>query len=704
MIVAACLATAFFHNAATTWERWGDVIVDSGRELDVPRQMLAGRALYADIRYWYGPLAPWVNRALYGMFGVEVGVLTAAGLVSAMLLAWLAYRTLRLFTGRPSATTGAVVMLYVNAFAQLYPLNIFNFVLPYAFPATYGMVLALASLYFLIRDLRTRRRHDLWLSCACLGLTALCKPEVLAAALVAHALAAMAASPAQRSGGRLAPYAAAIALPALAYGWLWLHGGANPWPDLRAVAAATADAAYSLRHGGLDDPWRALTDAATSAAGLGAMLLLSVAGSIAADRLEPSRPRSPRLPGLVAGLCSGALVLALGPFRVLRALPILLLAVFAHHLMRALRDPSRRPAEAPALVLYGCGLAALVRVAFRCGAEHYGFFLLVPGLLGFVVFWTEVVPARLSPRSAAGSAAGRAHALVLLAALAWSHAQTTQARARQVYGSEGPVRIRTAQGSLACSSRYVGTVDEAVRYLATTPPSSTVVALPEGAALAFLAGRTNAVGLHTFLPLDFVGRYGEEAVVAALERAAPDYVVITARDVREYGRQGFGIDYGRKVAAWVEARYAPLRDFRSPLYRVVVLGRRAAASAQRAQEVAVVVAPQPAGGQRRAVQGVVERGHGEQRLVPGQEGPHARELQLARGRRGGGREGQPAIASKGLGHGPQLQEAVGQVQGQETVRIAQVAQVHLEGLARQQVDGDGVAVEGVDGQQVEVPR
>jgi hypothetical protein len=82
------------------------------------------------------------------------------------------------------------------------------------------------------------------------------------------------------------------------------------------------------------------------------------------------------------------------------------------------------------------------------------------------------------------------------------------------------------------------------------------------------------VGLDTFLPLDFVGRYDEDTVVATLEGAAPDYVVVTSRDVREYGRQGFGIDYGRKVAAWVEARYGVLRDFRSAQYRVVVLGRR----------------------------------------------------------------------------------------------------------------------------------
>ena len=57
----------------------------------------------------------------------------------------------------------------------------------------------------------------------------------------------------------------------------------------------------------------------------------------------------------------------------------------------------------------------------------------------------------------------------------------------------------------------------------------------------------------------------EKDYIADLERAAPDYFVITNRSTREYGVPYFGLDYNQKIYRWIEANYrivGEMGDFR----------------------------------------------------------------------------------------------------------------------------------------------
>src|SRR5688572_16122208 len=82
LLAVTIVALAFSHNLWTGWHRWGDPIIDCGRELDVPRQLLDGKTLYEDVRYWYGPLAPYTNALLYRLFGVHSDVIAIAGWIT----------------------------------------------------------------------------------------------------------------------------------------------------------------------------------------------------------------------------------------------------------------------------------------------------------------------------------------------------------------------------------------------------------------------------------------------------------------------------------------------------------------------------------------------------------------------------------------------------------------------------------------------
>jgi len=46
-----------------------------------------------------------------------------------------------------------------------------------------------------------------------------------------------------------------------------------------------------------------------------------------------------------------------------------------------------------------------------------------------------------------------------------------------------------------------------------------------------------------------------------LNRASPDYILLTARLTTEYGADDFGIDYDQEIYHWIEANYRIAGEF-----------------------------------------------------------------------------------------------------------------------------------------------
>ena len=143
-------AAAIAYALSFSWGRWGEIVVDWGRELEIAHQLAQGRAL-ADLAYWYGPLAPYLNALLFTAFGVRTGVLQGAGLVSLLVMTSLLWAIAFRLAGPLAAALATTSFVSLCAFGHYYVNDIFNWVTPYAYPATYGMVLATTSLYALLR-------------------------------------------------------------------------------------------------------------------------------------------------------------------------------------------------------------------------------------------------------------------------------------------------------------------------------------------------------------------------------------------------------------------------------------------------------------------------------------------------------------------------------------------------------------------------
>jgi len=565
-----------------TWNRWGDVIIDCGRELDAPRQIVAGRMLYRDIRYPYGPAAPYFNALLYRLFGIHVNVLTRAGLIVAALVAWLVYRVCRLLADRWVSCAAAVLFLYAGAFAQLYALNIYCFPLPYAFAATYGMLAEMACLYFSLRCVQEDRWLHRGMAAATFAAALLCKIEVAYVVLVIQALflLVMLKLGRLRLATTLLTLGTVCLFAAGVYGWFYWKVGPGLLSDNLLTSGNVAANSFTLRHSGLANPVQFVIELIVSLVGFFVMYLPL---RLAVGRTLPESKSSTRDPaenpsweigtGVGVGLIAIAVAIAINPYRYFRALPLLLLLGAIWNWGRFARGTEPAARSACTFILFGTALQSVTRIFFRCGAEHYGFYLMTPAIAAFAIFW----PRELAARSAAGGSAGTRIAAsastVLLLGLAGSHAVATMKMSRDWYGGAQTRRVTTPFGTMAINRSYGETLRQSIEYLATKPPGRSIVVWPEGAAITFLAGGINPLGMFTFLPLDFCGSYDEPSVVSRLDVAAPEFIVVVARDTKEYDKEGFGVDFATDLVRWCSAHYRVEKTIAGGTYAVRVLAR-----------------------------------------------------------------------------------------------------------------------------------
>src|SRR5580765_937542 len=82
-----------------TWGTWPDPLVDFGGELYVPWRLAEGDVLYRDVAYFTGPLSPYLNAALFRVFGTSLLALVLLNLLVLAGIAALLHRLLARIAG-----------------------------------------------------------------------------------------------------------------------------------------------------------------------------------------------------------------------------------------------------------------------------------------------------------------------------------------------------------------------------------------------------------------------------------------------------------------------------------------------------------------------------------------------------------------------------------------------------------------------------
>ena len=570
------MAAAYLHNAYASWGKWGDLLTDTGFDLQNARILMEpGSQLYVNPIYWYGPLAPELNALLFRIFGVNAWVICYTGLLCAALMTCVLYRIARLFTGRTIASATGIAFLYCCAFAQVQYNAIFNFVLGYSASANYGALLAAAGTFFLIRHAKKFRASDFWLSILFLTLSAFTKIEIFAAASLAHAAFLAGACWTRKLDWKLhvPGYAVAVAAVLSVYGYFYAIAGPALFQDnLFPFFSNVHYQHYARENMGTQDLGLSLIAMLQSIGFHAAAFAPAVLIGYYADSGFESKNALKIALMLLGGVCAFLVYYAQSLETAFRFLPVLCTAALIWLIVQAFKNEPRRAELLPAAILWTFALGSLLRMVLKTVSYHYGYYQLPPALVAMAVIYAATLPG-LFPARPRMKIYCAAAILGLTAGIVVKHFTLSVA-----WFQERTMVLATERGQLVVLPGEVVPANnrlyelptgaywaDVLAFLTKLPRDSNVLIVPYGdLGLTFFSGLNDPYKNYLpFFPIE-KGRFDDDDFLAKVKELPPDYIVDIKRPKTEAGQGYFGETYSVKTWAWLRPHYEVLKEYPTP--------------------------------------------------------------------------------------------------------------------------------------------
>ena len=538
--------------AVTTWLTWPDAIYDFGSHLYIPWQISIGRHLYTDIAYFNGPFSEYFNAGLFAIFGASIHtVMVANAVVTAGVIA-LIFTLIQTLSDAVTATAACLVFVIVFAFSRYIGIGNYNWICPYTHEVTHGIALALVMLVCLGTFLRSGKRR--WMSAASmlLALVGLTKAEVSAPAMAAFATAVLLhgrISGWKKTASQLpwciVPFAtvlltvfAAIAINTSSAAALRALLGSWPWVFNRQIAGLQI-----YQHGlGTDH----LADNLWKMLRVGVVSLFLLAGVICVS-IAPRRWRSAAWMMFFAELLIGIWQWPWA-MQIARPWPVFLAAIACLSLIQAWRDRDFNASLRAVLSIYA--LTMLGKMMFNARPWQYGFALALPAAIAGVEAIMGWFPALLVNRGYDRDRARLAGGFLIAAVVICLYLnQLPQSREPVLIGGNGDqFRAELIRGrEIETARRQIG---------AMLAPQQTLIVMPQGLMLNFLARRASPIAVVNIMPPEVIS-VGEDQIIQQLDIHPPDLIVLSEIDIRDraFILTDGNYHYGQKILAWVQKHY-----------------------------------------------------------------------------------------------------------------------------------------------------
>jgi len=557
---------SFAAGLATSWQRWGNPLVDSGRELNVPLRLAHGEMLYSDVGYLYGPLSPYLNALLYRFFHPSLWVVWGRGIVSTIVLLTLIYWLARQLMHRFPAMLACFAVTWVCALKSQG-----NYMLAYAFPGLDGAICLLATAICLILFLRKESFRWLLAAGSFASLAILAKTEMGGAALITGLAAVFLAGysrPRTTAVWATVFVASATIVPAFVFaafasrvGWRTLtvenhiFFGHVPWQLLYF---------NSLRFG-FGRPFYSLALMLLSLGRLIALggllaslsLLLALKSTTSPKQGLRYNRSTPRIFGMLSLSIAGILLTGfglsdLGPFMAMPfILVVLAFSAFVAFAKAARQRASSARVHAATVLLLAClALASLARIILRVSTGGaLSSFLLPASVVLFFYVWIVLFPSFLPDPETRWRAARLVSVVLFASVIATAVTLSIRYRRKLSYP------LVTPRGTWFTTPDLGIGFEQALNLIALrTAPDDFVSVMPEGTSLNFLSGRRNPLHDEIVTP-GFLDAAGEEHAIERLRDSHTALILIANRPTSEFFETSFGIDYDRQLMQWIQQNY-----------------------------------------------------------------------------------------------------------------------------------------------------
>ncbi len=520
----------FLTMLILSWHRWTSLIVDNGRESDMPFRLMNGEWLYRDVHYLYTPFSPYFNSLLYRVFGPHLDTLAFSGIVWSIVLSFLCYRISCKLMPAFEAVLATCLVIVLCIFK---PAG--NLILPYSFGALHGTVFSVASVLFLMRYAEKRNALNLIVCGLFIGLAGIAKQEfafagavtVTAYVLFLHRAKIKCVIRDLALAGIPAMLVAAPIITILFAKMDWqilIYDCHLFYTNIPASLVF-----YNRLRSGLNYPLWSIFQM-FGAAGVGASIVFCI--TFFSDRTGRLKRRA-----ALMFAASAIFALFVGFFSFtewdgspIRALPFLLIGMIFFAWRRSSGNPDERSRRDSGLLFISAVYAVtiVIRVILRVPSGGFsGSFLLPVGLCliayalllelpTYIQKWTDDANSAMRARAITRTLVGLA---IFVTILSFGYRFRTKF-VHEVSAARGRVLVEKESGpAIAKTLRFIE---------ANTAPGDFISVIPEGSDLGFLTGRRINFRHQVLLP-DFLSQQDELDAIEALKRGDVRYIFVPNR-------------------------------------------------------------------------------------------------------------------------------------------------------------------------------
>ena len=151
-----CLLTVIYMILFyLSYEKLGNILVDSFRDAWVGLKLSHGSILYKDVRYLMGPVMPYILSLFFKFFGIHIKWIYLIGFICSLIGIGFMYKISRLFYNSTIAFNSILVFIVTCIFGSYTIYSIFNWIYPYNLASVIFCVEMMGCAYFTVRYILT---------------------------------------------------------------------------------------------------------------------------------------------------------------------------------------------------------------------------------------------------------------------------------------------------------------------------------------------------------------------------------------------------------------------------------------------------------------------------------------------------------------------------------------------------------------------
>lgn len=520
---ASIFSVVFFAILAIVifWGKQGHVVIDTGRELYIPEQVMNGAVLFRDIFNIYGALAYQVNAIFYKLFGVHSNTLYIAGILTGFCIVCLIYILSRQMLSRIYSLIIALSAIVIG----LCRCGVFGYAYAYSYAAIYGLFVVLIALIFLSKYLNEENKKYLYLSTFFAGMGFAFKydyfPFLLIYPLVVFWIKK------ENSKTILIAVASCLSVPILSLLELFCRGLTfvdllNTASLFKSIADVPSLEFFYKKHGVFPTTRWLLTDIYNF------VIYFVVFGLFFVINKIKSWWKLLFF-GLVVCACIVGSV-----FSQITFLPLLVFALFVLKIKDVFKNKND-------LVILIALLFLSLKSFFVLNVLMYGSLALPFVLIALILILSKYY--KIDNRT------------LLTMSILFFVIFTGKFLSMEIGVSNLlKYKLVTDRGWIAEAAKTSSSRLLVQKIISTTDKNESIVILPEGHMINFLAARRSDNFYNNLIPM-YVEAFGEENIINHFESNKPDYFIISSRDTSDYGHKYFCLNYAEDLCEWIFNNY-----------------------------------------------------------------------------------------------------------------------------------------------------